>query len=173
MCVNYVFDADFAAYLINKLKEMCKSDNLPFIKHGVTLPFLAYAYKCLNNDSSAISEDYLSNIINSLEKAKGLIFSYEHCSVINENVIVLEQNINELKQQKFYTRFPNSTIFYDWQAFEIAPSSQELYKKYKEILLNKTFSRVYNEIKCGWDWNAISEEENTAIKTIINDYKSK
>lgn len=171
MYVNYVFDASFAAHLIRNLKEMYKSDGSKFIKHGVTLPFLAYAYKCLNNDCSNIDEIYLSNIINSLEKAKGLIFSYEHCSVIDENVIVLEQNIDELKQQKFYTRFPNSTIFYDWQVFETAPSSKELYEKYNKVLLNKTFSRVYKEYK--YDWDFISEEENHAISTIINNYKSK
>lgn len=172
MCVNYVFDADFAAHLINKLKEMYKSDNLPFIRHGVTLPFLAYAYKCLNNDNSAISEDYLSNIINSLEKAKAAIFLYKPCSAINENVITLKnQDEVKLGEQGFYTRFPNATLFYNSEVFKTAPSSKELYKKYNEVLLNKTFSRVYKENK--YDWDAISKEEDNAIKTIINSYKSK
>lgn len=172
MCVNYVFDASFAAHLINELKKMCKSDGSSFIKHGVTLPFLAYAYKCLNNDDSAISEDYLSNIITSLEKAKNAIFLYKPCSIINENVITLKnQDEIKLDEQGFYTRFPNATLFYNSKVFEIPPSSKELYERYNEVLLNKTFSRVYKEFKP--DWDIISEEENIAIKSIINNYKSK
>ena len=168
MCVNYVFDADFAAYLINKLKKMSKSDCLPFIRHGVTLPFLAYAYKCLNNDSSAISEDYLSNIITSLENAKDAIFLYRPCSDIEENIIALQtKDDDKLAEQGLYTRFPNATLFYDSEVFETAPSSKELYEKYNNILLNKTFSRVNKE------WVVISEEENIAIKSIVNTYKSK
>ena len=173
MCTNYVFDADFAAHLIKMLKEMYKSDGSPFIRNGITLPFLAYAYKCLNNDSSTVSEDYLSNIIISLEKANDVIFLYQHCSDINENVITLKSKLydDKLNEQEFYMRFPNATLLYDSHAFETARSSKELYKKYNEVLLNKTFSRVYKENK--YDWDTISKEENNAISAIINNYKSK
>jgi hypothetical protein len=62
-------------------------------------------------------------------------------------------------------------MLYDPRSFEKAPSSEELYKKYNEIMLNNTFSRVWKE--CKYDWDIISEEENVAINKIINNYKSK
>ena len=173
MCTNYTFDADFAAHFIKKLKEMHKSDGSPFIRYGVTLPFLAYAYKCLNRDNSAITEDYLWNIISSLENANDVMFLYQHCSDIEENVIALMSELYDgvIEEQGFYTRTPKSAILYDLRAFETAPSSKELYGRYNEVLLNKTFSRVYKEYK--HDWDVVSEEEGIAINTIINDYKSK
>ncbi len=170
MCTNYAFDADFAAHLIKKLKEMHKSDGSPFIRNGVTLPFLAYAYKCLNNDSSTITEEYLWSIITSLENANDVMFLYQHCSDIEENVIALMSELYEGNgnEQGFYTRIPNSAILYDPCAFATAPLPKEVYERYKEVLLNKTFSRVYKEHR--HDWDVVSEEEDVAINTIINDY---
>ena len=173
MSANYIFDADFAAYLIKKLKEMRKSNGAPFIRHGVTLPYLAYTYKCLNCDSSAITEDYLWNIITSLEKAGSTLFIYQYCSDIEEFVIALfsKQYDDTIKEQGFYTRDSESTILYDSHFFEITPSSKELYERYKDILLKNTFSRVYKEYK--YDWGTVSKEDIDAISTIIEEYKSK
>lgn len=173
MCTNYIFDADFAAYLIKKLKEMRKLNGAPFIRHGVTLPYLAYTYKCLNCDSSAITEDYLWNIITSLEKADSTFFIYQYCSDIEETVIALfsKQYDGTIKEQGFYTRDSESTILYDSQVFETIPSSKELYERYKDILLKSTFSRVHKEYK--YDWGTVSEEDIDAISTIIKEYKSK
>ena len=173
MSANYIFDADFAAYLIKKLKEMRKSNGAPFIRHGVTLPYLAYTYKCLNCDSSAITEDYLWNIITSLEKADSTMFIFQYCSDIEEIVIALfsKQYDDTIKKQGFYTRDSESTILYDSLVFKTAPSSKELHERYNDNLLNKTFSRVYKEYK--YDWAAVSKEESFAINTIINNYKSK
>ena len=171
MCDNYIFDAGFAEYLINRLKTMHKSNGSPFIRHGVTLPFLAYAYKCLNNDSSAITVDYLFNIIDSLEKSDSAKFKYEHCSDIDENVISLFSKLYDfgIEEQGFNTRFPNSGILYDPRAYEIVPSVDELYERYNKVWLDNTFSRVYKEDRYGWD--IVSEEENSAINAIITDYK--
>ena len=173
MCDKYIFDAGFVEYLINGLKSMHKSNGSPFIRHGVTLPFLAYAYKCLNNDGSAITEDYLWNIIDSLEKSDSAKFKYEHCSDIDENVIVLFSELYDfgIEEQGFYARFPNSGILYDPRAYEIAPSSEELYGRYGKVWLDNTFSRVYKEDRYGWD--VVSEEENAVINAIITDYKSR
>ena len=173
MSANYIFDADFAAYLIKKLKEMRKSNGAPFIRHGVTLPYLAYTYKCLNCDSSAITEDYLWNIITSLEKAGSTLFIYQYCSDIEEFVIALfsKQYDDTIKEQGFYTRDSESTILYDSHFFETTPSSKELYERYKDILLKNTFSRVYKEYK--YDWGTVSKEDIDAISTIIEEYKSK
>ena len=173
MCTNYIFDADFAAYLIKKLKEMRKLNGAPFIRNGVTLPYLAYTYKCLNCDSSAISEDYLRNIITSLEEADSTMFIFQYCSDIEEFVIALfsKQYDDTIKEQGFYTRNSGSNILYDSQVFERIPSSKELYERYKDILLKSTFSRVYKEYK--YDWDAVSKEDIDAISTIIKEYKSK
>lgn len=173
MYTNYTFDADFAAHLIKKLKGMYKSDGSSFIKTGVTLPFLAYAYKRLNNDRTPFTEEYLWNIVTSLENANDKKFLYQYCSVISERVIALFSNLFDgiIKEQGYYTRTSKSTILYDPWAFRTAPSSKELYEKYNEILLKNAFSRVYKEYK--YDWDVVSEEEEVAISTIINEYKSK
>ena len=91
---------------------MRKLNGAPFIRHGVTLPYLAYTYKCLNCDSSAITEDYLWNIITSLEKAGSTLFIYQYCSDIEEFVIALfskqyddtikEQSIQRLLSSSFH-----------------------------------------------------------------------
>lgn len=172
MCSNYIVDAKFALLLIQSLKEMLKTNGLPFIRNGVTLPFLAYAYKRLNCDDSPITEEYIRKIINSLDSAKDIKFIYQHCSEICEDVISQQTKIEDrLEEQGYYTRSSELTMLYDPRSFEKAPSSEELYKKYKEIMLNNTFSRVWKE--CKYDWDIISEEENAAINKIINNYKSK
>lgn len=150
---------------------MRKSNGLPFIRNGVTLPFLAYAYKRLNCDDSPITKEYIQTIIDSLENADDMMFIYQHCSEIIENVISQQTKMEDrLEEQGFYTRCSNTTMLYDPQAFDKAPSSEQLYKKYKKIILNETFSRAWKKDK--YDWDVISEEENVAIKEIINNYNT-
>ena len=145
MCTNNIFDANFAAELINSLQSMIKSNGEKFIKNGVTLPFLAYAYKCLNGDDSPITKDYLWNIICSLENTNGTEFLYQHCSTIEESVISLrKQDDNRIEEEGYYTRTPESNIFYDPEAYNEAPSANQLYEKYEKVLLDKTFSMLYN-----------------------------
>lgn len=172
MCTNDVFDASFAAELISSLKRMIKPDGGKFITNGVTLPFLAYAYKCLNNDSSPITKDYLWNIISSLENADGVMFLYQNCSTIEESVISLRtQEDSRIEEEGYYTRTPESNIFYDLETYKNAPSANQLYEKYEEVLSNKTYSRVYKEYY--YDWAAISEEESNAINTIVKKFRQK
>ena len=85
MCSNYIVDAKFALLLIQSLKEMLKTNGLPFIRNGVTLPFLAYAYKRLNCDDSPITEEYIRKIINSLDSAKDIKFGIRevNCKIFN------------------------------------------------------------------------------------------
>lgn len=170
MCANYYLDADFASHLIRSLKEMRKSNGLPFITNGITLPFLAYAYKRLNCDESPITEEYIHKIISSIENAKDDKFIYQHCSEIDEDVIALETRMEDrLEEQGYYARFSNSTMLYDPDAFEKAPSSKQLYDRYSKVISNNSFSRVRKEYK--YDWDVVSDEDDNAINEIINDYR--
>lgn len=172
MCANYIVDANFALHLIQSLKVMRKSNGLPFIRNGVTLPLLTYAYKRLNCDDSPITEEYIHKIIDSLENAKNIMFIYQHCSEISENVIALQTFMDSrIKEEGYYTRYPNSTILYDPQAFEKVPSSKQLYKIYDKVMSNNTFSRVWKEDK--YDWDIVSNEEYIAINTIVNNYNTR
>ena len=146
MCANYYLDANFASHLIRSLKEMRKPNGLPFITNGITLPFLAYAYKRLNCDDSPITEEYIHKIISSIENAKDDKFIYQHCSEIDEDVIALETRMEDrLEEQGYYARFSNSTMLYDPDAFEKAPSSKQLYDRYNKVISNNTFSRVWKK----------------------------
>lgn len=164
MCANYNFDANFAAHLINSLKKR------GVIKNGVTLPFMAYAYKRLNCDTSTITEDYLLNIVTSLENAGNMMFLFQHCSEIQEYVIALHTVFEDrIMEQGFYTRYTESTMLYDPKIYQDAPSAKQLYDRYYNAISNNTFSRVWKEYK--YDWEVVSNDEDEMINGIIENYK--
>ena len=171
MPTDYIINSDFASHLIKSLKILQKSNGLPFIRTGVTLPFLAYTYKRLNNDNTPITEDYLWSIITSLENSSDTIYTYQYCSKIEEFVIALHSDLfdNRIREEGYFTRSSKSTILYDPQLCNNAPSSQLLYTRYYKALSNNTLSRRYIEYR--FDWDFISDEENTAIDITINNYK--
>ena len=81
------------------------------------------------------------------------------------------QEDSRIEEEGYYTRTPESNIFYDLAAYKNAPSANQLYEKYEEVLSNKTYSRVYKEYY--YDWAAISEEESNAINTIVKKFRLK
>lgn len=164
-------DVRFAHYLITSLKTMKKENGTPFITNGVTLPFLAYAYKQLNNDTSSVSVDDLLEILKALDKATPNTFVFEVCSEIEERVVALysETNVGYYDAKKYYLRTAQSYLLCDPDAIKQAQPLEDISIFYKKILDNKTYSRVYKDYHYNWD--ELSGEEKGAIQTIVELYK--
>lgn len=168
------FDAKFAYHLISSLKQMRKKDGKPFITNGVTLPFLAYAYKKLNGDDSVVSVEYMNNILKILEGADENFFVLEMCSEIDERVIAIYSDVNRnyYIAEGFYNIPEKSHLWRDPKAHNPCQFQRAMCALYKDVVTDRLYSRVYSEYR--YSWSTISEEEDNAIQTIIeqnaNDY---
>lgn len=158
-------DVGFTSYLISSLKVMRKKDGRPFITNGVTLPFLAYAYKRLNNDTSAVSVDDLLEILKALDKASPNTFVFEVCSEIEERVVAL---YSETNAYYYHLRTQESHLLCDDDVFSPHQSLEDVCNTYKKVIKDKAYSRVYKDYR--YDWDKLSAEEENAIRTIVELY---
>lgn len=145
---------------------MIKSNGRPFITNGVTLPFLAYAYKQLNNDTSSVSVKDLLEILKALDKATPNTFVFEVCSEIEERVVAL---YSETNAYYYHLRTQESHLLCDDDVFSPHQSLEDVCNSYKKVIKDKTYSRVYKDYR--YDWDQLSEEEKGAIQTIVELYK--
>ena len=159
------FDAKFAYHLISSLKQMRKKDGKPFITNGVTLPFLAYACKRFNNDTSSVSVKDMLKIMDSLDNAAPNTFVFEVCSVIEERVIALYSDINA---GYYHPRTEKSHLLCDDDALSPQQSLEDVCNLYEEVINVKTYSRVYKDYR--YDWAELTDEEENAIQTIVESY---
>lgn len=161
------FDAKFAYHLISSLKQMRKKDGKPFITNGVTLPFLAYAYKRLNNDTSSVGGDDLLKILEALDNATPNTFVFEFCSVIEERVVALYSKVNE---GYYHLRTETSCLLCDDIVLSPQQSLEDVCNLYEKVVNDKTYSRAYKDYR--YDWVELTDEEENAIQTIVESYLS-